>query len=246
MRKVGSLVLLATQLQGLIFKSGAGVGRVLNGHVVAAIPGGEGYLTVRWETLDGLRVIQGVQSGELLRSALLKRGVSPHNGNAQLINCRGLGTCGTCAVEIDGAVEPSDRNARENLRLSLPPHTNSSHLRLACQCRVVGDVKVKKYAGFWGHRVDGLANAVQARAYLGDLEYALDPSAASIRCGVCGGDEFVACAECSGTGTDVRANRRSLPCVACRGSGFVICRSCFKGDPWDLDQVRARAARRPD
>lgn len=38
--------------------------------------------------------------GAKLRTALLQAGVSPHNGRATLINCRGLGTCGTCAVEI--------------------------------------------------------------------------------------------------------------------------------------------------
>jgi hypothetical protein len=41
-----------------------------------------------------------VPQGSRLRSALLRGGLSPHNGKAQLINCRGLGTCGTCAVEV--------------------------------------------------------------------------------------------------------------------------------------------------
>jgi len=41
-----------------------------------------------------------VPAGTKLRTAMLLNGVSPHNGRAQLINCRGLGTCGTCAVEI--------------------------------------------------------------------------------------------------------------------------------------------------
>jgi ferredoxin len=41
-----------------------------------------------------------VAAGTKLRTALLQGGLSPHNGRAQLINCRGLGTCGTCAVEI--------------------------------------------------------------------------------------------------------------------------------------------------
>lgn len=41
-----------------------------------------------------------VPPGTKLRTAMLQAGVSPHNGRAQLINCRGLGTCGTCAVEV--------------------------------------------------------------------------------------------------------------------------------------------------
>ncbi len=41
-----------------------------------------------------------VRRGALLRTALLKAGLTPHNGDARLICCRGLGTCGTCAVEV--------------------------------------------------------------------------------------------------------------------------------------------------
>ena len=99
--------------------------------------------------------------GEILRTACLRRGlVSPHNGNARLINCRGLGTCGTCAVEIEGStadvpppIEPAQRNNVENLRLQFPPHGStdqSPKLRLACQVQVRGDVVVTKRAGFWG------------------------------------------------------------------------------------------------
>lgn len=41
-----------------------------------------------------------VAAGAKLRTALLQAGLTPHNGRAQLINCRGLATCGTCAVQI--------------------------------------------------------------------------------------------------------------------------------------------------
>eukprot|EP00961_Rhodomonas_salina_P041644 560456-Rhodomonas_salina.2 len=44
------------------------------------------------------------EKGELLRTILLRNNVTPHNKGAQLINCRGLGTCGTCAVQIEGQV----------------------------------------------------------------------------------------------------------------------------------------------
>ncbi len=47
-----------------------------------------------------------VPVGTKLRTALLRDGrVSPHNGQAQLINCRGIGSCGTCAVEIRYVVQ---------------------------------------------------------------------------------------------------------------------------------------------
>ncbi len=92
------------------------------------------------------------ESGALLRTVLLEAGESPHNGRSQLLNCRGFGTCGTCAVEIDGPVPPL--NDREERRLSFPPHDLESGLRLACQVRVEDDLTVRKYDGFWGQHVD--------------------------------------------------------------------------------------------
>ena len=36
--------------------------------------------------------------GDNLRTVLTDAEQSPHNGKSALVNCRGLGTCGTCAV----------------------------------------------------------------------------------------------------------------------------------------------------
>jgi ferredoxin len=132
--------------------------------------------------------------GETLRSALLRRGLSPHNGNSKTINCRGLGTCGTCAVEIcpssSAGVEPAARTRAEELRLALPPHRPplAPRLRLACQCRIApstalvedaaarGPVLVlHKYSGFWGSEPPLANEAAEAfAAPLGELEYVLD------------------------------------------------------------------------
>lgn len=133
---------------------------------------------VNWKTSDGDFVFHAMD-GETLRTAALRRGVvSPHNGRARLINCRGLGTCGTCAVEIDngGSVEPNERNEIERVRLSLPPHGSpqqSPKLRLACQVQVRGDINVIKRTGFWGQYQD-LGSKSEAETYFGDLEYVLD------------------------------------------------------------------------
>lgn len=89
--------------------------------------------------------------GARLRDALLAAGLTPHNGNAAWFNCKGFGTCGTCAVEVHG--ETSPQTARERWRLSFPPHEPQGGLRLACQARVLGDVTVKKHEGFWGQRL---------------------------------------------------------------------------------------------
>lgn len=90
--------------------------------------------------------------GDVLRDVLLDAGLTPHDGSADGLNCRGHGSCGTCAVAVTGAV--SDPSRRERLRLRVPPHDADSGLRLACQARVLGDVTVTKYPGFWGQHVD--------------------------------------------------------------------------------------------
>ncbi len=97
--------------------------------------------------------------GAILREVLLDAGVSPHNGMAGVLNCRGHGTCGTCAVEIrdPGTGERSDAvsdpESVEAARLSVPPHDPDAGLRLACQTRVYDDITVTKHPGFWGQHV---------------------------------------------------------------------------------------------
>ncbi|HIK31063.1 MAG TPA: (2Fe-2S)-binding protein [Oscillatoriales cyanobacterium M59_W2019_021] len=88
------------------------------------------------------------EGGANLRQVLLASGIALYNGNAALINCRGIGSCGTCAVEIEGETSPV--NWRDRTRRSLPPHSPERNLRLACQTRVLGDLRVTKYDGFWG------------------------------------------------------------------------------------------------
>ncbi len=83
-----------------------------------------------------------------LRKVLLDNGVDLYNGGSQVINCRGLGSCGTCAVKVEGEV--SVANWRDQTRRSLPPHSPTTDLRLACQTQVLGDVRVTKFDGFWG------------------------------------------------------------------------------------------------
>jgi len=84
---------------------------------------------------------------------MLREGVSPHNGRARLLNCKGFGTCGTCAVAIEGPVAPP--SSREKLRFRVPPHRPDSGLRLACQVEVGTDeLVVRKHPGFWGQDTD--------------------------------------------------------------------------------------------
>lgn len=88
------------------------------------------------------------EAGANLRQVLLAHGVDLYNGQAKLINCHGIGSCGTCAVQVQGDV--SAANWKDRTRRSLPPHDAHRDLRLACQTKVLGDVTVAKYDGFWG------------------------------------------------------------------------------------------------
>ncbi len=97
------------------------------------------------------------EAGDNLRKVLLKNRLSPYNGVAAAANCHGLGTCGTCAVKIEGPV--SKHSLREKIRMSLPPHSPGSGLRLSCQTKVLGDLKVVKFAGLCGQEVGKARNA---------------------------------------------------------------------------------------
>ena len=101
---------------------------------------------------EGASYVVALDAGESLRDALIKAGHPPHNAS-RFASCQGFGTCGTCAVQIEGEVEPKTPSAIEAWRLGFPPHTREGGLRLACQVRPRGDLKVIKHKGFWGSEV---------------------------------------------------------------------------------------------
>jgi ferredoxin len=90
--------------------------------------------------------------GANLRMVLLRARLPLYHSVARAIHCRGFGTCGTCAVRIEGLV--SEPTAAEKRRLAFPPHHIEDGLRLACQVSVRGDVRVTKYEGLWGQHTD--------------------------------------------------------------------------------------------
>ncbi|MGF1533339.1 MAG: 2Fe-2S iron-sulfur cluster-binding protein [Bernardetiaceae bacterium] len=90
--------------------------------------------------------------GENLRRVLMRHRWPLYNSPAQWIHCRGLGTCGTCAIQIVGKV--SEATPVERWRLGFPPHRPERGLRLACQCRVWGDLHIRKFGGLWGTEMD--------------------------------------------------------------------------------------------
>jgi ferredoxin len=90
--------------------------------------------------------------GANLRVVLLRARLPLYSRVARAVHCRGNGTCGTCAVRIEGPV--SEPTAAELRRLRLPPHHPEAGLRLACQCSVRGDLVVTKFAGLFGQITD--------------------------------------------------------------------------------------------
>ncbi len=106
--------------------------------------------TVEFEDATGERTTVECAAGATLRDALLAADLSVHNG-PRLASCHGHGSCGTCAVAVEGRVEPPAPAGRERVRLSVPPHDPGSGLRLACQVTVEDDLLVRKGSGFWGH-----------------------------------------------------------------------------------------------
>jgi ferredoxin len=93
--------------------------------------------------------------GANLRTVLVRARLPLYNGAARALHCRGFGTCGTCAVRIVGEV--SELTRVEKLRLAIPPHDREAGLRLACQCKVLGDLELTKYEGVWGQGEDAVA-----------------------------------------------------------------------------------------
>jgi len=134
---------------------------------------------ITWKTACAGDIVFEAADGETVRTAALRRGlISPHNGRANLVNCRGLGSCGTCAIEIEGPIDPVERNVKEQLRLNFPPHgpsssSTSSPLRLACQVQVRGDIQVTKRTGFWGQYKEVAAASIPTQPF-DELEFLLD------------------------------------------------------------------------
>ncbi|MCR9152760.1 MAG: 2Fe-2S iron-sulfur cluster-binding protein [Croceimicrobium sp.] len=97
--------------------------------------------------------VSAKNKGKSLRRALIEQGDNPHNGKSSWLNCKGMGTCGTCAIKVlKGHVPPL--NARESWRLNFPPHKKQNQLRLACQIELQGPLELEKYPGFWGEKVE--------------------------------------------------------------------------------------------
>jgi ferredoxin len=89
-----------------------------------------------------------VPIGTNLREALLDNNIDLYNGTSKLLNCHGHSSCGACLVFVEGEVSQLD--TFESLRMAIPPHSGHKDRRLACQVKVLGDVRVTKFDGHFG------------------------------------------------------------------------------------------------
>lgn len=83
-----------------------------------------------------------------LRESLLDQDIELYNSGAKILNCHGHGTCGTCLVEVEG--NTSEPTQMEKIRMAIPPNSSRPERRLSCQVKVMGDVRVTKFDGFFG------------------------------------------------------------------------------------------------
>jgi len=83
-----------------------------------------------------------------LREALLEQDIDLYSAGAKVFNCHGHGMCGTCLVQVEGAV--SSPTKLETNRMAFPPHSDHKERRLACQVKVLGDVRVTRFDGYFG------------------------------------------------------------------------------------------------
>jgi len=87
-----------------------------------------------------------VPDGANLRREALAAGVGLYPGVHRLVNCHGLGQCGSCRVLVTKGMEnTSPRGLLEKARMavSLAYIGNEKSMRLACQTKVHGDITVE-------------------------------------------------------------------------------------------------------
>lgn len=81
-----------------------------------------------------------VSDGRILREVMLENRIDLYKTMAKLLNCGGVGQCGTCIVDVvSGAEHLSERTPVEEQKLRKKP----TSFRLACQTLVSGEVTIR-------------------------------------------------------------------------------------------------------
>lgn len=93
------------------------------------------------------------EAGENLRQIALRNGIQIYKGPHTVVNCRGLGQCGSCNVVIkSGEGNCNKRGLWERFRVLVGPllfwkslSRGPDKLRLACRTKVNGDIEVETH-----------------------------------------------------------------------------------------------------
>ena len=91
------------------------------------------------------------ENGENLRQLALRNGIQLYSGPHKVVNCRGLGQCGSCHVAIKKNADNCNKpGLLERLRIFAGPllfwkrlSYQENELRLACKTQVNGDIDVE-------------------------------------------------------------------------------------------------------
>jgi ferredoxin len=86
-----------------------------------------------------------VSEGANLRQEARKADIQLYKGPHRLLNCRGLGLCGSCQVLVKKGMENlSPKQWRERIKLGtmLSAVGHEDEMRLACQTEVKGDCTI--------------------------------------------------------------------------------------------------------
>ncbi len=75
--------------------------------------------------------------GGNLRQAALHHGVNLYKGMNEHLNCHGMGSCGTCLIEVEPLENVDGHSIIEKL------HKISGNNKLGCRTKVYGDLKIK-------------------------------------------------------------------------------------------------------
>ena len=175
------------------------------------------------------------QHSESARMALLGRQCSTHDGWSLFIDRGGIGACGACAWEASSCIAQILARPLSGIRRATRLVSQSDAFSTGA------GMMMAQRNGPWGAFDDAFA---RARAAAADL--ARGRSTPPSACTTCAGSGAVPCPNCEGEGWYVAMGDVRVECKCCRGSGQVLCRACYDGDPWSLEEARARARRRPD
>jgi ferredoxin len=103
-----------------------------------------------------------VPAGANLRQEARKAGIQLYKGPFRLLNCHGLGLCGTCLVLVKKGMENlSEKGLREKINFNTDPKTimsiigHEDEARLSCQVQVNGDCTIETRPPFnWSGEAD--------------------------------------------------------------------------------------------